>query len=1264
MEHTAGSVKPIIVIVQRKENNMGKLIKISMIIIVVILLSCSDRNPTNPFDPEVGTEFPPVTLNSVEVVDIAKLQVSWSSSYEYYTFFKIERSSTDQSSGFNVIAEISQGTFVYADTLVNAETTYYYRIQGMVDELSAPYSNTLSGSLSLQAPLLSSIAALNDNQLKLIWNWPAVRSFNINREIEKQSNKESTRLDFGFAIERKNEDEEFTEVARVDSDTFMFIDSGLSTETLYSYRLRTYLNQSYSLYSITTSFQTISLQAPSNLTAEPLSDQEVELNWQDNCSFESGFSIERKEDQGEFTIIGEVDEDSTTFTNEGLLLSVNYTYRVRAITDYNVSNYSNEAGTSTFFPAPFNLTTQAISDQNIILEWEYDIPEGKDFIKVKDNNDTYKKVTWGDSRFQQGFSILRREEAGDFTEIGTTSADELTFTDQGLLFGVNYQYYVRAFTDLNYSDGSNMVWEQTIFPAPDGLSGVTSIDNAIGLTWNDNCTFEENYYIERSIEWSPYEVIAVLDADVTYFTDTNLEHGPLHIYRVRAGTSINYSEYSAIDTTITYFPPPTDLTTEATSYESIELEWNDNCSFEDGYSVQINDGSGYVEIVFTTNNTCNILGLEYGLQYSFSVRAKHGINYSLPIYADEIIELVAPENLTINAEDDQTLHIQWTAIDSFEDGFSVERSINGSAFEEIVVTAFDVYQYWDNGLIYGNNYTYRVRSFSNEFNSPYSSEATSTTYFPAPTNLESELLSDTAIELSWLDNGNFETGYAIERRDAGSSFVEIAQVVTNNVSYTDSDLVYGLHYYYRVRAITDINFSDYTNEDDTLVEITAPTNLLASTNVTEILLEWNDNTDIEESYEVERKIDGEDFIAIATVNQDVTNYTDTNVANMVTYFYRVRAITQNNQSEYSNITNATLSNTMLLVPYFYPTIQDAINEATENDTILIYPGTYNENIHIYSTNLTVGSLFLTTQDVSYISQTIIEGYQFGSVVYFGPGADETTLLCGLTVTNGVSEKGGGISTFRSSPRLSYLNIVGNSATFGGAISCSRDAETQLSYVNIENNVANEKGGGIYIDRDSDVQLDFVTINNNTADFGGGIYNSYPSRVEIHNSIISGNTANSGGGLFLGANNGIYNTIISGNVAQNGAGLYIDLGSHINNSIIISNSATSSGGAIYSSGYTYMINSIIWDNLPEAIYYSGGFDLKLYCDIQDDVSGYMSSDPLFVSPLDPNNAPSTAGDFHLSPDSPCIDTGDPDAQYNDPDGTRNDIGAYGGQGGGW
>ena len=64
----------------------------------------------------------------------------------------------------------------------------------------------------------------------------------------------------------------------------------------------------------------------------------------------------------------------------------------------------------------------------------------------------------------------------------------------------------------------------------------------------------------------------------------------------------------------------------------------------------------------------------------------------------------------------------------------------------------------------------------------------------------------------------------------------------------------------------------------------------------------------------------------------------------------------------------------------------------------------------------------------------------------------------------------------------------------------------------------------------------------------------------------------------------------------------------------------------------------------------GWPSVSYSDIKGSWSGEgnINDDPLFVEP--DNN------DFHLLPDSPCIDTGDP-SHPPDPDGTRTDMGAY-------
>ena len=63
--------------------------------------------------------------------------------------------------------------------------------------------------------------------------------------------------------------------------------------------------------------------------------------------------------------------------------------------------------------------------------------------------------------------------------------------------------------------------------------------------------------------------------------------------------------------------------------------------------------------------------------------------------------------------------------------------------------------------------------------------------------------------------------------------------------------------------------------------------------------------------------------------------------------------------------------TIINIPDDYPTIQEGIDASIDGDTVLVQPGTYVENINFNGHNVVLGSLFLTTEDTIYISQTKI-----------------------------------------------------------------------------------------------------------------------------------------------------------------------------------------------------------------------------------------------------------------------------------------------------
>ena len=80
--------------------------------------------------------------------------------------------------------------------------------------------------------------------------------------------------------------------------------------------------------------------APTNLQAEVLNDSEIILTWTQEETRISGFRISRKAGNGTYTQIAELGENVTEYTDSGLSLDTDYTYRVKAYTDMNESGNS------------------------------------------------------------------------------------------------------------------------------------------------------------------------------------------------------------------------------------------------------------------------------------------------------------------------------------------------------------------------------------------------------------------------------------------------------------------------------------------------------------------------------------------------------------------------------------------------------------------------------------------------------------------------------------------------------------------------------------------------------------------------------------------------------------------------------------------------------------------------------------------------------------------------------------------------------------
>jgi len=154
----------------------------------------------------------------------------------------------------------------------------------------------------------------------------------------------------------------------------------------------------------------------------------------------------------------------------------------------------------------------------------------------------------------------------------------------------------------------------------------------------------------------------------------------------------------------------------------------------------------------------------------------------------------------------------------------------------------------------------------------------------------------------------------------------------------------------------------------------------------------------------------------------------------------------------------------------------------------------------------------------------------------------------------------------------------------------------------------------------------------SSDVGIALWNG--SSACIHNNVICHNT-------YDGFTTGSGATFVNNTVHSNRIGVYdySGYGPTVMNNIITANRLYGVSGPSSGQGPVLTYNDV-WNNATDYHQATPGV-------------GSDSVDPLYVDTV--------AGDYHLGPGSPCIDHGNPAPEYDDPDGTRNDMGAYGGPG---
>ncbi|HEX2910128.1 MAG TPA: fibronectin type III domain-containing protein [Chloroflexia bacterium] len=239
-------------------------------------------------------------------------------------------------------------------------------------------------------------------------------------------------------------------------------------------------------------------------------------------------------------------------------------------------------------------------------------------------------LSWVDNSVNEsGFYIERSTSpSGSFSQVGSVPANTTTFSSSGLADGTIYYYRVRAYNSYGTSPYSGLASQTTPFIAPTGLTASAVGPRQVNLSWNDNSSGEDGYYIERAATSNgTFTLIGTTGSNATGYQDQTVLDGSDYYYRVRAFNSSGNSAYSNQGHAQTPLAQPTGLLVWATAANQVNLQWTDNSRSEEGYIVERSpDGVSSWNQVGTTTGpdittfTDNV-GLNADTGYFYRVKA-------------------------------------------------------------------------------------------------------------------------------------------------------------------------------------------------------------------------------------------------------------------------------------------------------------------------------------------------------------------------------------------------------------------------------------------------------------------------------------------------------------------------------------------------------------------------------------------------------------------------------------------------------------------
>ncbi len=449
-----------------------------------------------------------------------------------------------------------------------------------------------------------------------------------------------------------------------------------------------------------------------------------------------------------------------------------------------------------------------------------------------------------------GYNVYRGTRAGGESAAPVaTSITTTSFTDTGLVNGTTYFYTVAAVNSAGVSPQSNEVSatpvlvQATVPSAPLSLTARGG-NGSVVLSWSvpasNGGSPITGYDVYRGTSAGGESATPVATkVSGTSFSDTGLVNGTTYFYTVAAVNAVGVSPQSgeASATPQATVPSAPSGLVASGGNGSVALSWStpnsDGGSPITGYDVYRGTSAGGESATPVAANVATTgltdTGVVNGTTYFYRVAAVNAAGVSAesgeasatPKPAATVPS--APQGLT-GAGGNGVVKLSWSAPASdggaAVNGYDVYRGTSAGG-ESVTPVATNVSgtSFTDTGLVNGTTYFYSVAAVNAVGVSPQSGEASATPQATVPSAPSGLVASggNGSVALSWSvpasNGGSPITGYDVYRgTSTGGESATPAATNVSATSFTDTGLVNGTTYFYRVAAVNAVGVSPQSGE--------------------------------------------------------------------------------------------------------------------------------------------------------------------------------------------------------------------------------------------------------------------------------------------------------------------------------------------------------------------------------------------------------------------------------------------------------------------